>query len=277
MITVLDIKDNPPHSLNNKIRSFFVPYSIKTNFNSGKMANVYTVSFIRNRGRIRFDKIYQSCIGKPKTILCNEGVLPENTLLKRFSDTEFQTIMMKNMLNSVLKKADRPGLRIAFYDPFAQFPSLIPVLLKYSHTITVISEMPRFYEIEAERITKETGASIIVNNDISCLATADILAAPCLIDKNIPTHSHEIIFTIQNPTSSCNGTVLFNYKLYIPSETICHIPDNIDESYFAGALYSLCNIKELKHITPYACQSENKLISSEEIIEMIKNAVPSKT
>lgn len=273
MITVLNIQESLPSGMIEKIKSFMVPYSIDTSFCSGKMANIFMINYTRRKGKIRFDKIYKSCIGKPKTVLCNENILPDNIPFKRFSDTEFQTIMMKNMVIDLLKRTGQTDLKITFYDPFAEYPSFIPELLKYVTVLTVISNMPRFYENEAERIMSETGASIIVKNDIEQLLPTDILIATVPIDKEINVGNNELIFTVQKPLAACRGNIFYDYKLYIPSEIICKIPDSIDESYFAGALFLLCNIKELKKITPYACRYGQKLIGTDEICNILKKVI----
>lgn len=273
MITVLNTTENFPKTFQEKISAAFHPYSISTNFCSEERVNIFTVNYIQRKGNIRYDKIYQNCIGKPKTILCSKELILDNTPFKRFDDTEYQTLIMKNLIIELLKHNIKRDMKIIFYDPYAQYPSFLSEFLSYTSTLTVVSEMPKFYENEAARIMNETGASIIVKNDISMISPCDILIAPCTIEKDFPSCASEIIFTAAKPLVNCKGTVFYDYKVSLPEKMNYTIPDCIDETYFTAALYSLCKINELSHLSPYGCVCESKLISKEEIFQLIKNVV----
>ncbi len=247
-MTVLQIKKT---ELNfwQKLLSPFKPYKIETHLRRAEGVTVFTIVYTIRRGRIRFDKIYDQCIGRSKLILCDSSLDLSGTPFRRFFSYALQRQLMKNYLCDMLSAADTPS-RIAFYDPQAQCPAMAEALLPYIRTLTIVTDMPRFYENEANRISDGCGAVINVSNDPSSLCPCDILISPAVIQNHLPTTVSTQIYTIAPPAVSLSGHVICRYPVSLPAVYRPLLPEGMDEEYFMSALYSLCRQTSLDRLTP---------------------------
>ncbi len=273
MLTVLKITNDTNLGTGKKIISLFKPYQIKTELRKCDDVEVNYINYILRHGNIRFDKLYNCCIGKRKTILCDNKISLEGSRLKRFTGIIFKKIMLDNFICSILEKANIPptDIKISYYDPGAENPALAERLLSYCTNLTVVSDMPRFYENESERIAKTRGALFTVNNDVSALCPCDILIAPTIIKKPVPTSSNNIIFTVYPPASPVPGNIITDYFCDFPEKYISLTDDDIDDMYLLSALYSLCGIDSLAELIPHSCGGSGIKYSSDDIIRIIKS------
>ena len=74
MITALRIIKEDNKSMISRIRSLVFPYSIETETLRLNNISVFNIRYHRRRGNVRFDKIYEKCIGHSKVILCDKSV-----------------------------------------------------------------------------------------------------------------------------------------------------------------------------------------------------------
>lgn len=273
MITVLKITNDKNSGISGKIRSVFKPYQLKTELRKCDNIEINYINYILRRGNVKYDKLYNCCIGKRKTILCDKEISLEGSRLKRFSGIIFKKIMLDNFVCDILKQADidPAKIKISYYDPNAENPALAERLLAYCNNLTVVSDMPRFYENESERIAKDTGALFTVSNDISALCPCDILIAPTIIKKALPTVSSNIIFTIYPPSAPVCGNIITDYYCEFPQKYKTLIDNTLDEMYFLAGLYSLCGIESLSSLVPHSCGGSGIIYSPEDIIRIIEN------
>lgn len=272
MLTVLNIKNEKTTNINQKIHALLRPYKIETELRQCENIEVHYINYISRRGEIKFDKIYDCCIGKRKTVLCDSDISLDKSKLKRFTGIHFKKIMLENFVCSILDKSDIPpsDIRISYYDPLADNPAFAERLLGYSTRLTVVSDMPRFYENEAERIADKCGASVMVSNDLSALCPCDLLIAPIIIDKAIPTTHNDIIFTLSSPLAAVSGNIITEYYTEFPEKYSPLLPEGFDEMYFLSGLYSLCSVYELDRLIPHSCGSVNQKYTAENIIRLIQ-------
>ncbi len=273
MLMIVNVEDRPPQNLKEKALSIIRPFEIRTEIKSQENLQIMNIRYIRKRGEIRFRKIYELCSGRMKTVLCSKNISLEHTYLIRFSDIDYKKIILGNYICYLIEKSNisSSDLKIGFYDPYGENSLLLQRLLKYTSNILVVSDMLRFYENEAERISKETGASVIVSNDISDLSKYSFLAAPCIIEKSINIGTDGIIFTAAPPLCNVSGTVITDYHTLIPKEFSMLKPDDIDETYFLAALFSLCSVSSLSEIVPVSCGNENEVFTSECCIRRLRS------
>lgn len=272
MITALHIISEPENTFWGEIKSFFVPYRIDTDILRYEKISLFNVTYHRYRGAVRFDKIYEKCIGFNKVVLCDKNVNLFNTPFRRFESFSLQRCLMRNYLVSILSQADiyPKNLKIAYFDPEAEYPSMLCDLLNYSSDITVVTDMPAFYENEAERITADTGAMIRVSAEISDVCSGDIIIAPDVIRKKLPTAESSVIFTVDRPAVSVSGNLICRYTADYPVELVSICPENTELWYFMSAMYSVFRQKQLGDIVPSSCGDTYRVFSDDLIIRNIK-------
>lgn len=272
MLTVLNIRKEEPHCLADHLKALIKPWSLKTEVRTAENIEMEIIDYIQRRGEIRFDKIREHCIGKRKTILCSESVSLENTPFNRFSGLCFKKCMMQNFLIHVLSKAENnTGLNMVYYDPAAENPLLVPQLLHFTSRLTIISNMPRFYENETERIADHCGATITVSNDIGAAGRFDLLAAPSVIDSAIAAPSGSIVFTIAPPRAPVSGICIFDYHIPFPKKYRSILPEDIDEDLFLAALCSLGGVHDLVEQIPCSCGNEDSIFTEQAMIRKISS------
>lgn len=273
MLTVLEIEKNSNKTLMQKIISLFRPYEISTATKKHNKIFVLYIKYRLNRGRIRYNKIYNYALCAPKTVLCSSELELENTPFSRFENDEYACIMMQNAVCDILGKADisPDSVKIAYYDPMADAPLFTEKLSDFTSQLTVITNMPKFYEKESERLSESIGASFTVNNSPERLSDCDILICPKRIDTKLPVSEKTIIFTTSKPAVSLRGTVIYEFFPEIPYKYQRLKPESLDSLYFLSALYSLCGVKELGKLIPAACGDGQILYTSERLAQRIKN------
>ena len=273
MLTVLKITNEKSCGISRRLLSILKPYQIKTEIRKCGDVEINYIDYILRRGNIKYDKLYNCCIGKRKTILCDKKISLEGSRLKRFTGINFKKIMLDNFICDILKKADiePTKIKISYYDPNAENPALAEDLLSYCTDLTVVSDMPRFYENESERIAEKCGAIFTVSNDISALCQCDILIAPTIIKKALPTVSSNIIFTVCPPSAPVAGNIITDYYCELPRKYIPFVDDTLDGMYLLAGLYSLCGINSLASLIPHSCGGSGIKYTTDEIVRIIKN------
>ncbi len=272
MMTLLNIEQVKNKNILDAFLSLFRPYSIETELKENDDASVLSITYLQRRGTVRFNKIYEHCIGRRKTILCDEKLNLFNTHFKRFNSLTFKKRLLENYICSILDSADFPPseLEISYYDPKAESPSFAEKLLKYTSRLTVVSNMPRFYENEAERLAEKYGASMLVSNSVEKLVPCSILIAPTIIKESLPTVSSSLIFTLKRPPIPVSGNIITDYTAALPEKYAALKPDFVDDIYFMSGLYSLCSAYELGEIIPTGCGNQFDEFTNESMIRQIK-------
>lgn len=272
MLVVLDIRKDELRSFMQKLKAVFRPCEICADIICKNEIAVLHIRYKQRRGGIRFNKIYKYTVGAPKTVLCDNDLSLVDTPFTRFESDELNICMMKNFICSALKAADIPPseLKISFFDPTAEYPLFAEKLLNYTSCLTVVSNMPRFYENESERHLNELGVSTIVSNSIEKLTPCDILICPSKIKAHLPTATSSLIFTSHRPLVNVSGTVITRYVPEFPVQFKEIKPECVDDFYFLSALYTLCGITELEKLNPQYCECDTAKFSLEQTITRIK-------
>ncbi len=273
MLVSLEIQKIYCKTLQQKIKSFFRPYKIIKKITSDGDISVLNICYQQFHGNIKFKKIYDHTIGESKTILCSDDISLKGTPFTRFNRNEYNIKMMENFICNVLENCSEQcdNLKISFYDPNAEYPLFVEKLLKYTSQITIVSNMPKFYENESERMMREIGASYIVSNSVDKLSPCDILICPSKIKVHLPTVRDSLIFTAYKPLVSTSGVVVTKYYPSFPIKYMELKPECIDELYFLSALYTLCEKTHLEKLIPIRCGNENFDFLKEDVIHYIIN------
>lgn len=260
MLTVLNIEQH--HST---WRSFFRPYRITANVKSKNTISVLSITYHLYRGNIHFNQLETLTLGYPKTILCNPTLSLKNTSFKRFESDNLTIKLMQNFILSVLDKVDTK-LSITYIDTKADYPEFIHQLIPYTQHLTIISDMPRFYENICQ---KSSYPNVFITNSIDSLKNANIIISVSPIHSLPHFQNKPVIFTYRQPNIPIPYTTLFRYEFpHIFSEIK---PDCISQEYFLSALYSLNGIKELETYIPKTCNDGICNYSADYIAIVCKN------
>lgn len=272
MITSLQIIEEENNTIISKLRSLFFPCKIETGIVRSDNISVYNIRYHKRRGSIDFEKLYDKCIGHSKVILCDKNVNLFNTPFRRFESTLLNKCLMKNYIINILTLSEisPKDLKISYYDPDAGNPSFVSELLRFSSNLTVVTDMPKFYEKEVDRITDNSGASVLVSNNTSDLFPCDILIAPDIIRKAIPSYESSLIFTCAKPAVSLCGNIICGYPSDFPERITSICPEGTDIGYFISAVYVIFKEKELGRIIPHSCSDMYTEYSNDNIIRRIK-------
>ena len=130
--------------------------------------------------------------------------------------------------------------------------------------------MPKFYEKEAARISDNSGAAVLVSNNLSDLIPCDILIAPDVIRKNIPSYESSLIFTCAEPTVSLCGNIIYTYPSDFPQEITELCPEGIDIGCFLSAVFILYKQKQLGKLIPHSCGDKYNVYSDEIMLRKLK-------
>lgn len=272
MLIVLDVEKAVHKNIAGRLRSLIHPYEITTRVKKQNRVTVLYIRYSSHRGAVRFKKIYEYMIGAPKTILCSSELSLEGTPFTRFESNELKKHLMMNLVTSIIRRLGHTAeqLKLGFYDPMAENSQLASRLLTDIPELTVVSDMPRFYERESERLTEEMGASFLVSNSPERLSGCDIVICPEKTEQRLPVSDNTLIFTTCKPRVSMKGTVIYEYLPEYPYRYERIKPSDIDEVYFLSALYSLCGVKELSELVPLKCGDGSTLYSTDRLVQRLK-------
>ena len=270
LLTILEVIDDKPEKLSDRIRSVFSPYSVISDVRNSGGVNVLTLKYYLRRGNVQGENLYKYCIGSSKKILCDKNISLKNSDLERFESNELNEKLLENFLLDLYSRNDLPeGIKTGFYDPEAEYPYFAESILQFCSDLTVITHMPKFYEIEAARVLKGTGAVMKVSNSLDSICSCNVLISPSKLKRPLPTHQNTVIFTVCNPIVHIPGIIINGYDIDIPEQYANLKPETIETDYFLSGLYSLCFVKELADIIPYSCHTDIVCFSSDEMIKLI--------
>lgn len=269
---MLDIEDKRPKTMAGKLKSLLRPFEIEARVKKQSRISVMHIKYRRFRGRVNTGKIYPMTIGCCKTILCDEDTDLSGTSFRRFEDDSFSLEMMKNFVFELLEQtAVSPHeINISYYDPMGDHPSIAERLLKYTSCLTVLTNVPKFYEKESERLADIYGSPLIVANDPGKLYDSDIVITSSAVDAPMRLSSGCIVFSPSAPLVSMKNPVIYDYFVDIPYKYKRLKPDKTDTFYFLSALYTLCEANDLLKIVPKKCGDGGAVYSTERLISRIK-------
>ena len=275
MLTVLNVEKQTSKNLKNKISSLIIRDKIDGEIKDAAGISVLYINYCLRRGNINFEKIYNECIGRTKTILCSEDLNLFNTRFKRFNDNSFKIKMMENYIRCILDKADPDpaGTIITYYDKKAEHPGFITDLLKYTSNLNILTEMPKFYENEAARINNEYGVNISVYDCKESISLKGIVVSPDEINIPLRTTGMTVVFTTEEPKATVPGNVITDYKFIFPDEYKELIDEKTDKTYFLSALYSIYGIEKLGDIIPFCCKNKYESYTEDHLIKCILASV----
>ncbi len=271
MLITLDVEDCRSGRFSRRLRSLFRPYELNARIKKQSKISVLQLRYKKYRGRIRFKKIYPYTIGCSKTILCSKDTDLSDTPFERFESNELTQKLMTNYVCGLLEHINESSgeIRTAYYDPDGEHPMIAQELLRHVPELTVVTNTPRFYEREADRLMDEYGMSLIVSNTIDALTDCQLLVSSTAVDITLPLPLDAVVFAPEPPSVSLRNTVIHSYEVVVPYKYRRLKPDGMDDIYFLSALYSLCGVKEAEDIIPVQCSDGDGIFTSERILHRL--------
>ncbi len=267
MIAAIEVVDKRPKGPVKKLRSLFHPYELSARVKKQNKISILQLTYKQYRGAFRIERLVPYLRGCSRNLLCSKELDAELSPFRRFECCDFAEIMMLNFVKDILKKAEpfsRP-LKIAYLDPMGNYPETAESLLEHTSELTVVTNVPRFYETVSDKLSEEKGASLIVSNTIDALSDCDILLCSEAVDIHLPLPADAIVFCVEKPCVSLKNTVVYEYCVPVPYKYQRLKPDHLDDFYFLSALYSLCSADELSRLVPISCADGDAVYSAERL------------
>lgn len=274
MLTAITMTEEKPTRIREIISSLFRPYRITVRARSAPGASLREIRYTRLRGKVDLKALEKEALPQ-RAVLCTNEIDLDGSKLRRLRSTALSVRWCESFVEEVmgLLSAEKISPRIAFYDPDAEQPSFARKLLSFVTSVTVVTDMPRFYENEAARAAEETGAVMIVSNDTDALFPCDMLIAPGRITSPLPCVPLTPVFTTERPYVSLPGTIIDGYRAPLPERYRELCPEGIDEYELMSALYAFSGAAELGAEKPDRCLCSGKSYTAQDIVRIIKQKV----
>lgn len=271
MIVSILVEKQRHKSIGQIISSLFIPFKIDTRVKKQHRVSVLQIRYKLMRGKIDFGWFYPCLSGKDLMVLCDKNTDLSGTRLTRFESSDFNRAMMISFIRSMTESSEQvlSGLRTAYFDPTGEHPDEAEQLAEILPGITVVTDMPKYYEIFADSLMDEKGLVLTVSNDYSQLAERQLVVTSGAIDRNLPLSSQSIVFSPERPLISTKCAVLWDFAVEVPERYSRLKPDWIEDEYFLSALYSLEGLKKLAALVPERAGSGNESFTCESILRRL--------
>lgn len=235
MLTILTVTKKQPSGMKERLSSLFRRQNVTSEVRGSGGLSVLYVNCEVLRGYPDLKKAEALIPPSSRTVLCSKDISLKGTKLSRFESFELNKMLLKKQLSEDYSGTGG-NLRAGLYDPEADQPSFLEPLIHCFREVTVVSSMPRFYEIESERIAGSTGAVVRVSNSLDALSPCDVIVCPGKINRPLPTVPSTKVYTICRPLVSIPGQIIYEYDMPVPEELQPLIPDGFDKMYFLSAV-----------------------------------------
>ncbi|MEE0265896.1 MAG: hypothetical protein UD936_09755 [Acutalibacteraceae bacterium] len=269
MLTALTIKD---YSV--KKGRFGLFKRDKTNlevveYNGVRIVHIIYSKYSKN---INWNKIRELAGNEKNNILCSADIaIPEDCGIKRYSTNTLKERISENTALEVIRRCSEGcnSLKVGLYDPHADKKDLIPSLIKYTDSITVVTNAAdEYYQVYKQTIA-DTGAVLMLKQSVSALKGCNIVIAPQRIKVKLPVDDTTVVFTSSKPAICQSGRVFTSYVVIL-NESYKEIkPHSLSDEYFAQALYDKGKQYRLGTLLPILCISEAVNSTIDEISRFI--------
>ncbi len=257
MITALTVKRIRPCGIRERFRAVFSPYEIKVKHIQDKFLglNMLHITYIQKDSAVRFKKIKRAVhAGFTETLCAYNVTLPRSLGFKRFESTEYSCQLCINAAEEYIRQLDAEPdeLRISLYDLTGRFVNAAERLARYTKSLKIATKAISLYEAENERLMREYGAALLVRDRLGEILPCDILVAPQTITEPLSVTSGTAVFTGSPPKVSVGGIVYDRFEVPLPACFKEIKPEELSNTYFLSALYSLEKMKWLGGLCPSA-------------------------
>ena len=232
---------------------------------------VKCVDYTQNSQRVNWDKLDKIIRAQRNRLLCKKYLcLPASIGYKRYDDNEYKIRLCTNLGVKLVALCDN-NISVGIIDLKAEHTALVAHVLRYTDSVTVVTDRDDIYKDVADNILEESGAPIRISKSQKSIYNCELIFDLSASVNISSLRADALVLGIKEYESESNCTVIFDYKATLekPFDSLC--PPYLDETYFASALYSLHNVYQLGALIPHTCVCANVEYSTETLAEKLNN------
>jgi len=245
MLTALNIEDYTRHGAG-RLLSLLRRNRIRVEHRYCDAVAVKSIVYERRRGRVSWTSVDRFLKDRRGQLLCPpELELPQDSGFRRFHSNELNRRLCENAALYLVRelREERPG--IVLIDGAGDYAPLCACLLDYTDRVRVVTDSPRVYLEEADRLLEEKGAVLRISTDRSRIRDAGIIIAPARLDEVLGCADDAVILSGESPACPQPAPVIDTYTFDLPEKFRSLCPGYLEPMYFASALYTLAGVHEL--------------------------------
>lgn len=271
MLTILSVETPQPSTKLDKILYKLRKDKIETYYRSLGLVKLKCVDYTLYSKQINYKKLDKVIGAQRNRLICNkEVVLPKHLGYKRFENSEYKERLCKNLCIELVSKINK-NIKVGVIDFDATHTQLVKYLTKYTDCVTVVTKQIEIYKEVADNLLEETGAPIYISKGNKSLTRCELVVALSGDFENVCLQQSAILLCIQKPESDVHCLCIYDYIVELPKQVDALCPEDMDKTYFASALYSMCNVYQLGSAVPRQCQSDIGLHTVDSLMILIEN------
>lgn len=271
MLTTLSVIKPEANTRLDKLLNKLRKDKVEIHYKTFKKLSVKCVEYISYSKQVDFNKIKKAIGESESQLLCDSVLdLPDKSGYKRFDNHEFKERLCKNLCIELASKVNQ-NISIGVIDTDAMHMQLVRYLTKYTDCVTVVTKQIDAYKQLADTLLEETGAPIYITKGEKSLLRCELVVLLSHLNNNVQLNKSSVLLCAQKPAKDIRCLCIYDYicKLPKPLESLC--PIDIDKTYFASALYSLCNVYQLGSVVPERCCSDIGLHTVDSLEILLEN------
>lgn len=245
MMTALNIEEYARQGIG-RVGNLFRRNRIRVMHSYCDSAALKSVCYEHYRGKIGWNAIDRFVKAQRNRVLCPPSLeLPAESGYKRFVSHELNRRMCENAALWLLRTVSRGDIRTVLLDESGDSLGLCEYLVDHCDPVYVATNVPELYLSQAEYLLSEKGAAIRVCRSPDCLKDADLIIAPARLYRELDCSPSAVILSGERPAVRQNTPVIYEYFFDLPKKYQELKPPYLDDMYFASALYTMANAREL--------------------------------
>lgn len=258
MFTTFSIENRKLTGIKKIFYPFYKDKLIET-YIDGKNIAVRRLTYVNYRDKINWKAVYNQAGSQAVCLVCSDKInFPKNSGLRRFYDNFFLKKMTCNFAYQTLKTMENPQkLNIGFIDADGSECDFLWKLSALTDNFVVVTGNREKYGTVGEELMEKLGVSLVYTNRLTRIKDADLVIAPCLIQKRISLNKKSVVLTCEKPLVDLPSICYWSYTCTLPEEYRRLMDEDMDEMYFASALYSKGRKYFLGEIVPKVSYNEN--------------------
>lgn len=272
MFTMFTVEDKKLTGIK-RLFSIFYKDRIIESYLDGKKLAVRRITYINYRDRINWDAVRKLAGVQAGSLICSEKInFPKDSGLRRFCDNTFVKKMTCNFAYHTLNSMENPQkLNVAFVDADGSESEFLWKLCTLTDNLVAVTGNKEKYEILSEKMMEKQGVSLVYTNRLTRIRDADFVIAPCKIQKRIDLNKRAVILTSEKPQVEIPAICYWNYTCTLPEEYRRLMCEDMDEMYFASALYSKGRKYFLGSMVPRVSYNENSTCTVKSLGKYLDN------
>ena len=232
------------------------------------------VEYINRSGKVNYKKLDKVIGAQRNRVLCpSDTELPKKLGYKRFESGDFTRRLCTNTAITLLSSLKGASISVGLLDCDASYLALPQYLLKYTDTVVVVTNEYDIYSEVAQDILCELGAPLRLSKTVRSLELCDLIIAPKGLTPDINPKPDAVVLTDKKPQKHMDCSVIYGYDITLSKELEAECPDYLDETYFAGALYTMGRKHELGAVVPQFLKCEDKIHTISSLINLLYKSI----